>query len=376
MSDVVDEIRLRFAAKAASVAPYLGEGWHGAEGGHRWTDGLRSVLRLPPLRARPWFALTLQGWGLEIADVKQTLTVALNGTVLRRLRLVGGMPTTIPFPGDLVRPDAENILVLDHPDAVRPSEAQPGNGDTRLLSLAFQRLDVEPLDPPMSLAPRLLPEAPPPADAAETKALAETFQSLGQSCDVGNFQRQCGAEPFGLLRFAGIAPARLIHGLRTRFARIGDVDQLSFFTHEGSRELQGKHAIYGLDYHTFKFVDETDIADLTVKEAKRLGYLARLFFEQLENNEKIFLRAEHFETPEAALALHMLLCGYNSRARLLLLQAAPSHLPERIGRVIELRPGLYRGYLSAMSDPARDPIRPLLEEWIKLCATVVAYERG
>jgi hypothetical protein len=374
MSAAVDDIRLTFARESSNAEPYLGEGWHGAEVRHRWTDGLRSVVRLPPFRAQPWFLLTLQGWALELGGVSQTLSIALNGTKLRRARLDGGTPRAMAVSGGLIRGDGENILTFEHPEAVRPSEAQPGNKDTRMLAFAFQRLDFEPLDEPLSLAPRLLPPAPASEDAAEAKAVAETFQSLGQSCDLGNFQRDYGAEPFGLLRFAGIFPVQLIQGLRTRFVGVGDIDQLSFFTPEGSRELHGKHAVYGLNYHTFKFVDETDVADLVVKEARRLGYLARLFFEQLENNEKIFLRAEHFEAPEEALALHQLLRTFHPRARLLLLQVAPPSAPERLGRVIELRPGLYRGYLSRMSDPARNPIRPLSEEWLRLCSAVVAYE--
>ena len=90
------------------------------------------------------FALTLQGWALNIGGVTppQILSLILNGTLLRRLQLVGGTPMAIAVPGELMRADAENMLVLDHPEAARPSELQPGHGDTRLLSLAFQRLEA------------------------------------------------------------------------------------------------------------------------------------------------------------------------------------------------------------------------------------------
>ena len=373
MSEAVDSLHLTLFGPDSNAAPYLGEGWSGAERTHRWTTGLRSLVRLPPLRAQPWFALTLQGWGVNIGGrtPPQDFTLWLNGARLRRLRLAPGMPMALCVPGDLLRADGENLLRLDHPAAVRPSDWQAESRDTRLLSLAMQRLDVEPLDAPLAPAPRLLPRAPEP-DAARAKEIAEMFQSRGQSCDLGNFQRHYGAEPYGLLRFAGIHPAELTQGLRTRFAGIGDADKLSFFNHDDSRELQGKHAIYGLNYHTFKYVDETDVAALVVSESRRLAYLARLFFEQLENDEKIFLRAEHFETPEEALALHSLLRAYHPRARLLVLGAAPAHLQERIGRVVELRPGLYRGYVSAMSEPQRVPPRPLHEEWMQICAAVAA----
>lgn len=378
MTGVVDEIRLTFSNDVSNAGPYLGEGWQKAEAAHRWTEGRRSVLRLPPLRAQAWFALTMQGWALNIGGVTppQTLTIVLNGTSLRRLHLDGGLPTTLAVPGDLVRGDAENIVHLDHPEAARPSQLQPGHGDTRLLSLAFQRFDLAPLDEPLRLAPRPLPLAALPQGADAAKAVCESFQSLGQTCDVGVFQRHYGAEPFGLSRFASLFPDRLVKGLRTRFAGVGDPGRLSFFVPEGSKELHGRHADYGLDYHTFKMAGETDVAALALSEARRLNYLARLFFEQLENDEKIFLRVGHFQTPEEALALHLLLRTYHPRARLLLLDAAPAFAPERIGRVIELRPGLYRGYLSRPSDLAQTRNVQLFEEWLRICATVVAFERA
>jgi hypothetical protein len=42
--------------------------------------------------------------------------------------------------------------------------------------------------------------------------------------------------------------------------------------------------------------------------------------------------------------------------------------------VIELRPGLYRGSFLTTADPVFGP-HPPPEEWLRLCATVVAYER-
>jgi hypothetical protein len=370
-----DALHLNFTAEASNVEPWLGEGWHGAEAGHRWTDGVRSVLRTPPFPAQSWFVLTIQCWPFNPDDLVQTLTVELNGVALHEYQPLAPIPHAIAVPGELVRADGENVLVFHHPHAASPALKQPGGQDARTLALAFQKLSFEPLDNPFHAVPRVLAEVEGPDDPAEAKAVVEAFQSLGLHCGLGVAQRHYKTDPQGLFRFAGLWAAPLIHGLTSRFASIGDLDKLSFRTHNGGWELQGRHSVYLLDYHTERRAEETDIPEFTRKEAQRLAYLARLLIEQLENDEKIFVRLANFQTPGEALALHRLLCAYNPRARLLIVEGPPERAPERAGRVIELRPGLYRGYFAHTTNPA-SPTHPAPEEWLRLCATVVAYERG
>ena len=369
-------VRLIFAGEGMNAGPYLGEGWHGPEDTHRWTDGFSSVVRLPPMRPSAQFALTLQCWPLRVGGITQRVTVEWNGSVLLDCQPNLNVPAAVIVPGDLVNAHAENVLTLHHPDARSPAELESGNGDNRTLALGFTRLDLAPLDITPFATPHFLPRVAAPADKGEARAVVEVFQSLGQNCDLGLFQRNYGTDPFGLLRFASIFPDRLVDGLRRRFAGIGIEEKLSFKAPKPGGELIGRHAEYGLDYHTFKNEGEVSVETFTTTEARRLNYLARLFIEQLENNEKIFLRVEHFELQEEALALHLLLQSYNSRNRLILLQAAPESAPELIGRVMRVRPGLYRGYLSSISDETRERPRPLFEEWLTLCATVVAFDRS
>lgn len=372
MNAPAQDIHLTFSAEGSNADAYLGEGWHSAEVGHRWTDGLASVVRLPPMRARPWFALSLHCWPVTTGGVTQRLRVWLNGAELKRFDRVDLALLHIVVPGALVNEAADNVLVLDHPDAVRPNEIDAAERDGRLLSLSFQSLGFETLDEPLHLSPRLLARAAPPARAADVKSLVEVFQSLGHNHDLGLFQRAYGAEPNGLLRFAAIGHDPLLRALKSRFAGIGDLDKLSFHVEPDGRQMRGRHAVYGLDYQTSMPKEQTNVAELAAREAMRLKYLARLLCEQLERDEKIFVRHESFETPEKALALHHLMRSYNRRVRLLLIGAAPSQAPERVGRVIELRPGLYRGYLPKLPDPDR----PVYEAWLSLCAAVAAHERA
>ena len=376
MTSPVEDFRLNFASPSSNADAYLGEGWHGAETQHRWTDGFTSVVRLPPLRASAGFLLTLKCRPLALGRAAQRLTVTLNGVELTRVSLDDYAVILLRVSGHLVSDAQDNRLVFDHPDAARPNEIEPGNPDDRSLALAFLSLECEALDDFVFDSPKLLPAVAPPTDYAEAKAMVEAFQSLGKNCDLGLLQRKFGAEPFGLLRFAAISPDRLTMALKTRFEGIGDVDKLTLFLEWDGRHYQGRHADYGLDYHTFLPVDATPVEELTKKEALRLKYLARLLIEQLENDEKIFLRQESFETTEEAVALHRLMRKYNPRARLFLVSLVRPEAPERVGRVVELRPGLYRGYLPRLSDPSRTPDRPIFEEWTPLCAAVLAYENA
>ena len=367
----VEALDLDFAGAGANAQDWLGEGWHGPEPTHRWMDGAQSVVRLPPLRAQKWFVLTLRGFALDLDGPAPSLRVALNGAALGRLHLTAGTPHAAALPGELMRADAENQLVFHHPDAARPSDRRPGHKDTRWLSSALESLALAPLDAPLHQVPRLLP---PPARLPQgeaARALVENFQSLGQNCGLGGVQRHYGAEPFGLLRFASVHPGPLVEGLSTRFQGVGDLDRLAFRPSPQSGELKGHHAAYGLDYHTFRRPEDTDVEAFARSEARRLAYLSRLFFEQLENDEKIFVRVGGFAAPGEGLALHRLLCAYNPSARLLILDRPPPEARERAGRVIEARPGLYRGYFQTLTDPVHGP-RPPPEEWLRLCATLSA----
>ncbi len=48
------------------------------------------------------------------------------------------------------------------------------------------------------------------------------FESLGRNCEFGFVQRLSGAEPMGLLRFAGMSFDALVQALNTRFAGIAE----------------------------------------------------------------------------------------------------------------------------------------------------------
>jgi len=67
--------------------------------------------------------------------------------------------------------------------------------------------------------------AAPPERAIHEDAqrhLLMRFEALGENCELGFVQRHFGAEPLGLLRWAGISNASLVTALDTAFAGVGD----------------------------------------------------------------------------------------------------------------------------------------------------------
>ncbi|MDE3177608.1 MAG: hypothetical protein KGM15_16025 [Pseudomonadota bacterium] len=334
------------------------EGWRGGEPRHRWSVGARNVLVLPPLAGGRRLALTVECDPPHPPSVRQDLALEFNGVALGVLQPRRGVPQRFLLPDGLVNNAGDNTLVCLNPQFANPADAAK-------VALAWRRLEVAPDDSTLFDQPELLPELKDVA-AIPLQAVLGLYQSLGQNCELGIFQRRYGAEPIGLLRFTSIFPDRLVHGLRAGFAGVEAADQLSLVAARPGGELMGRQASYGLSYHTFKLEGAVDVAAMKTKEAQRLGYLARLFVEQLENDEKIFVRRGDFEAEGEIRALHQLLRVYNPRARLLLVQEAA----ERAGRVERLAPDLYRAYLSSFADPADVPATIAYEDWLKICATL------
>jgi hypothetical protein len=54
------------------------------------------------------------------------------------------------------------------------------------------------------------------------RELVIQFESLGDNCELGLVQRMAGAEPLGLLRFAGVPLRHLIRAMEARFEGMAD----------------------------------------------------------------------------------------------------------------------------------------------------------
>jgi hypothetical protein len=207
------------------------------------------------------------------------------------------------------------------------------------------------------------------------RALGQRFESLGVNCEFGLVQRKMGAEPLGLLRFAFIDLKVLIQGIDSGFAGIEDPANLDYIVQKDSRELMGRHGLYGLDYHTERFEGDVDPADFKRRDLRRLVFLARALMDQIAGAEKIFVIQREFLPIGLNLALEVLraLRRRGPRASLLWVAREETGAPGRVGRVERLGPGFYRGWIDRLA-PIENAFDFSFAPWLAICAAVAAFE--
>ena len=99
--------------------------------------------------------------------------------------------------------------------------------------------------PSASLFVRLPAVAPTPrvsghrAPGKPIEELMLAFESLGDNCEFGLVQRDGGAEPLGLLRFAGMSLGNLVAALEAKLDGLGTIDTVTVYPagEPGHREL-------------------------------------------------------------------------------------------------------------------------------------------
>jgi hypothetical protein len=133
----------------------------------------------------------------------------------------------------------------------------------------------------------------------QASVVASKFESLGGGslnangwafgCEFGFFQRSCGIEPLGLLRWASVAPHNLLNGLRRGFEGVANTHSLQLRVHTG-QDWGITQTEYGL-YYDHSNMDRQTTSELAAKHqfAKYLNFLQKKFIEDLEAGEKIFV---------------------------------------------------------------------------------------
>jgi hypothetical protein len=365
------------------AAPLMGEGWSDPEEGFTWTTGTHSRLRLPVPRGHAPLLLELSLHGFHAAPrcPSQHLTVTLNGTTLGHAEISG--PTTLGFP---IPAAAASGFVLDitllHPDAISP-EACGLSADRRELALAVSAVRLWRL-PQGGRGGRAeflpLPRADTGAALQRASgltpaALVERFVSLGQNCEFGLMQRMAGAEPLGLLRFAGIDLPNLLRGLEDGFA---DVENPEFFDFKsGMFQNRMEYLVHirrhGIRLHTHIFVDETkDIDAVALRVMGYLRFLQRHFVNTLQQGGRIFV----LQHPAVTTAMHALpvlarLAAHGDNR--LLYVTEQSRVPP--GTVWAEQAGLYRGAIDGFVPPD-EAWRINVPAWLSLCANVWQAEHS
>lgn len=387
--DVECDLTIGFAATGNSLA-FLGGGWAQSEPEFTWGTGAESHLILPRVQEAHEYFLTLDVIPFVHCPElpSQRMIVSINDTVVGSSEI--SRPTLLGYriPGALVRGSDRMVVTLQHPDAIRP-KSFGDSGDDRLLAFAVSEArlfripdDGRPaenhLPPGLILGPGRREDRDTAAWAAHRTGLtipqiALKFESVGENCEFGLFQRRCDAEPLGLLRFSSTFMRNLVRGVESGFKGLGEIEDIDPRLEGTPRaEYMIHEKKYGLVYHTFVYEGQRSAWLMREQESARLKFLRRKFMEELEAAEKIFVyRFAGPVSEEEILPLHMALNKYGP---VTLLWVVLAERDRPAGTVEVLMPGLLKGYIDrfAPEDNAHDLS---FDGWLRVCANACALDR-
>lgn len=199
------------------------------------------------------------------------------------------------------------------------------------------------------------------------------FEALGDNCELGLVQRRAGAEPLGLLRFAGfhipieIRLARLLQALDRRFEGLGrpDTVRVEAAGVAGRREYLIRESAYDLMYHSFQAEGSIDPGKLRDMEAKKLEFLRRKFLGDLAGGEKILVWKSNIPQAEAEIDhLAAALRGFGPNILLWVVEADAEH---PAGSVEIKGEGRLKGRVDRLA-PYANATDISYESWFAMCA--------
>ncbi len=223
--------------------------------------------------------------------------------------------------------------------------------------------------------------APEVAKAGAAKEAAEfflRFESLGATmggCEFGLVQRQFGAEPLGLLRWASMPIQNLTTALQNRLEGLGAPENTRITVQRGSanhREYYIFDDRYGYWTHTFIQEDDAPQDRVLQQSLRRMVFLRDKLLEDLEQANKILVyKITTDEKPEALDALFEALQRYGKCTLLCAMMQDAGH-PR--GTVEMRRPGLFVGRASMFMGGAPGGDAGIdAELWRYFCEYVAAW---
>jgi hypothetical protein len=406
--DQVVEAQLALSVKFGTGGQdlqHLSIGWSWPEDGFTWTVGEESLILLDRPAQAGDFMLEITGSpAVEAGFVAaQRVYVLVNRWYAGRFMLDRYDSLRCRFNWDVVRDHPRIAITLLLPDAYRPCDVDPKNGDQRRLALAVTtiklfRLGAETAAPPVAPAPRSSPvtvtgpalsariASPTPAARVAPPAAAQRqppepfheldgqqdgiplgemmleFENLGPDREFGMVQRACGAEPHGLLRFAEAPLARLLPALERQFEGIGELGSIEIRLGGEEFVLTDKH--YGFVWPSFVRQGQANPKQIQDQETGRLDFLRAKLNEDLRDARKLLV---YKRTPSMGQAeVEQLLGALRSQAPNVLLLVAEADAQHALGSVETLGEGLLQGYVAAFAADA-NPDSAAVESWARMC---------
>ncbi len=192
--------------------------------------------------------------------------------------------------------------------------------------------------------------------------LVLSFVNLAGDCEFGFLQRNCGVEPFDLLRFAGAPLASVIHGLDRLFEGIGTEIEPYLPTADAT-EWMILERKYNFAYHSGASPAGFGKPEIQKIEAKKLQLLRLRFLQELSGGGGFFVFVDKHALSEAEVLPLFLALRRRTSGWMLWVQLART-----VDEVAEARlviPGLVRGHLTRFS-PALDGTDVSVRVWLNL----------
>jgi hypothetical protein len=208
-----------------------------------------------------------------------------------------------------------------------------------------------------------------PVEAEAAHELAMRFESLGENCEFGLFQRRLGAEPLGLLRFASAPLPVLLRALRKRLSGLGRPEFVQVALSATGEEYMVRDTRFGFEYHAWVEVGAMSPEAIHAREAKCLPLLARKLVEDLTEGRKLFVyhALEPVQESHAA-ELAEVIRTYGPGTLLWVECAGAAHRP---GRIVRIGPGLLKGYIDRFA-PGENAHDFSFEGWLAVCRSALA----
>ena len=249
------------------------------------------------------------------------------------------------------------------------TETYPDNADARshLGDVLWHKQVSEALDQTEAPVPAItaaVASATPPGAQVDPKSLAMCFESLGDNCEFGIFQRHHGAEPIGMYRWAGVSVAALIDAINARFDGMGDPENTDLSGHSGDEYiLRDKRG--WLESHTFVPFNEALFPKIYDRQTAAVRFLRERMLQDIEEPWKIFV----FKPRSGSIPEHEMRALRGALSAIgdvpLMCVRVPDDASE-IGSVQRVDRGLYAANISRVSAAARKH-EVDLPGWLALC---------
>jgi hypothetical protein len=188
--------------------------------------------------------------------------------------------------------------------------------------------------------------------------LAGKFESLGNDCEFGIFQRWCHAEVLGLFRFSNPHCNVVLREIESNFATFGDGSTVELDQQQPRREWIIIDRVRDLREHTFIWEGEQPAEAIREMCHKRTALLRRMMVQNMSEGNKIFVikSAKGHVDQNVAMAISSAL---RRRGPNWLLWVEPG---QNIGQIEVLEDGLMRGTIDRLTD--QDGTEPSFLAWL------------